>query len=265
MILKKILCCVCASFAVICYAEDTPMALENSTTAPSTVISPSTTSNDTLVAATNVPNKTTPSDAQDFVNAWGVSAQISTLGIGLNVSHALYSDYLNLRGQYNYLAYNTTINVNDVDNNARLNFNTLGLLLDYMPFGGSFRITGGLYHDNRSVDISGSNVSIGDNLTGSGNAGIKFSPIAPYLGIGVGSQAASSLDKKGFMVSFDAGVLFQNPSAYANLTCNSTTPGACDQAQFDQQKQQWINDTNNSLGTFGKLYPVLSFGLGYRF
>jgi hypothetical protein len=202
-------------------------------------------------------------DSQNFASAWGVAAQVGTLGLGFNLAHALYSDYLNARFQANYATFNTSLAANGVTNTGNLNWNTYGLLLDYQPFAGIFRVTGGIYYDNRSLQISGGNIQVGDNLSGSGNAGINFAKWAPYLGIGVGSTAASSIDKKGFLINFDAGLLFQDPTAYANLTCNASTPQAC--ANFNQQKNKWVSDMQNGLNAYGKVWPVLSLGLGYRF
>lgn len=201
-------------------------------------------------------------ESQNFASAWGVSGQVGTLGLGFNVAHALYSDYLNVRFQANFAEYSTSLNANGVSNNANVDFNTYGLLLDYMPFGGVFRFTGGLYYDNRSLTVTGGSVDVGNGITGSGTAGVKFAPIAPYFGIGVGSQAASSLDKKGFLFAFDAGVLFQDPTAYSNLTCSSGA-GACD--GFAQQNSQWVSDAQSALSSYGQFWPVLSLSMGYRF
>lgn len=203
-------------------------------------------------------------ESQDFVSAWGVSGQVGTLGLGFNVAHALYSDYLNLRFQANFADYSTSFNVNGSgNNNAKVDFNTYGLLLDYMPWGGVFRFTGGLYYDNRSLTVSGNNVDVGGGQTGSGTAGVNFAPIAPYFGIGIGSQAASSLDKKGFLFAFDAGVLFQDPTAYSNLTCSTSTAGGCD--GFAQQNSQWVSDAQTQIDKYGQFWPVLSLSMGYRF
>lgn len=245
--------------AMVSYADNMPLA-EEPTITPMNLVGNTTSEPENQ--AESAPAKL-QIESQNFASAWGVSGQVGTLGLGFNVAHALYSDYLNVRFQANFAAYSTNLNANGVNNTANVDFNTYGLLLDYMPWGGVFRFTGGLYYDNRSLSITGNNVDIGGGVTGSGTAGVSFAPIAPYFGIGIGSQAASSLDKKGFLFAFDAGVLFQDPTAYSNLTCSSSTAGACD--GFAQQNSQWVSDAQSAINSYGKFWPVLSLSMGYRF
>lgn len=207
-----------------------------------------------------------PTDAKDFASAWGVAFGVGTLGVGFNLAHAVYDDYLDLRGQYNYFplrnfTMNSDVNGQNVPNQANLTMDTLGLLLDYKPFGGVFRLTGGMYYDNRSAIMSGPSIDFG-GTTGSGTAGFQYSNISPYLGIGLGSFAASTESKKGFLIAFDAGLMFAKANSFANVTCTSTTPGACD--NFNQQVNDYLNQVNNFLATF-PYYPVVSLALGYRF
>lgn len=249
------------AFSVSCYAdENQPMELQNTSTQSSTTLleQPATNSNDTLVANTPVVAPTMQKESQDFVSAWGVAIQAGTLGIGVNLAHALYSDYLDIRGQYNFLPIGSQ---NIAGNSMDFNFNTLGLLLDYKPFGGVFRFTGGLYYDGRKISTSGNNIDI-DGSSASGSTGINFPTIAPYLGIGVGSYGASTVDKKGFLIAFDAGVLFSKANAYANVQCNAASGSDC--SNFDANKQTYLNQLNDAFAAF-PYYPVVSLGLGYRF
>lgn len=231
-----IICSIAAMSSVPAFADDgETMNLSNNATTPETVITPATESTgNTLVAnqAESAASTNNKIEEKDFASAWGVGVQVGTLGIGLNVAHALYDDYLDIRGQYNYLSYNSDIN----GSQFKMNFNTLGALLDYKPFGGSFRFTGGLYYDGRTFEAAGG--SLGGSIT--------YAPIAPYLGIGIGSFGATTVDKKGFLVNFDAGVMF------SKATVNASS---------DPQTTQ---DLNNALASF-PYYPVISLGVGYRF
>lgn len=255
---KKLFLVILISISASCYAEENQtLELENTNSQPSsTPLEQAKTNNEELVAntPTNIPNQ---QESQDFVSAWGVALQVGTLGLGVNLAHALYSDYLDIRGQYNFLPIGQqTISGNSMD----INFNTLGLLLDYKPFGGVFRFTGGLYYDGRNVSTSGNNLDI-NGASATGTTGINFPTIAPYLGIGVGSYGASTMDKKGFLVAFDAGILFSQANAYANVQCNSTG-GDC--SNFSADTQTYLNQLNSSFAAF-PYYPVLSLSLGYRF
>lgn len=241
------------------FADDNqPLELETNTTTVNSQLEPSlTTHNETLVAPpVAVANQ---QESQDFVSAWGVSVQGGTLGIGINLAHALYSDYLDIRGQYNFLPMSK---FNIEDNEFNVKFNTLGLLLDYKPFGGSFRFTGGMYYDNRSLTLSGNNIDIGNGMTASGSASINYPSFSPYLGIGIGSQAASTIDKKGFLINFDAGVMLAKATVSTNLQCNSTSAGSCD--DFNNQVNTFTDNLDSGLRAF-PFYPVLSLSLGYRF
>jgi hypothetical protein len=266
---KNLLCCLLATVSLLAHADDNQtMQLEGDSTSnvsaysdtenTSNEVSHPQNDNSTLVEAPPAP-VVKPGEEQDFASAWGVAVGGGTLGISFNLAHALYSDYLDIRGQYNYMPIN---NVNIQDNDMAVNFNTYGLLLDYKPLGGVFRITGGVYGDGRKFSVQGSNIDIGDGMSGSGNAGISFPAMSPYLGIGLGSFAASTVDKKGFLIAFDAGVMFSKASAYANLTCNDSGNGSCN--GFDDQTQEFIDQMNSTFAAF-PFYPVLSLNFGYRF
>ena len=232
--MKKLLLLFLITASALVYAdENQTMELENTTTqANSTTLEQPKTTNEELVSNPVVSATVNQQESQDFASAWGVGVQVGTLGIGLNVAHALYDDYLDIRGQYNYMTYNSDIN----GNQFKMNFNTLGALLDYKPFAGSFRFTGGLYYDGRTLTASDANVG----------GSISYAPISPYLGIGIGSFGASTIDKKGFLVNFDAGVMFTKSTVnFGNDTATN-------------------NALNDSLAAF-PYYPVLSLGVGYRF
>lgn len=255
---KKLLLLLLITVSVAVYAEENQaMELDNTSPQPSsaTIVQPQATNNEQLVSAI-IPTKiTNEQESKDFASAWGVGLQVSTLGVGINVAHALYDDYLDIRGQYNFLPMGQqTI----AGNSMGVNFNTIGLLLDYKPFGGVFRFTGGLYYDGRNISTSGNNLDI-NGTSASGNTGINFPTIAPYLGVGVGSYGASTMDKKGLLVAFDAGVLFSKAKAYANVQCTGA-----DCSSFTTNTQDYINGLNNSFAAF-PFYPVLSIGVGYRF
>lgn len=230
-----IICSIAAMSSATAFADDgETMNLNNNTTTPETVIAPATeATGDTLVAneAESASSTNSKVEEKDFVSAWGVGVQVGTLGIGLNVAHALYDDYLDVRGQYNYMSYNSNVN----GDQFKMNFNTLGALLDYKPFGGSFRFTGGLYYDGRTFEA-----------TGSDGGSITYAPIAPYLGIGVGSFGATTVSQKGFLVNFDAGVMFSKATVSGGI---------------DPQTNQDLNDAFASF----PYYPVISLGVGYRF
>ena len=200
-----------------------------------------------------------------FMDGFGLGINLGTLGSGLNVSHYLYKDYLTLRANINYLPYSSNID----GNNYNINMNTYGLLLDYMPFAGNFRLTGGLYYNNNSLQIanSGSTTFNGETYNGVDYSSLKgavtFNPLSPYLGIGIGSKSAYAKERKGLYVSADLGVLYALPVVSLSATCNPSSGIDCN--QFYNNLNMERNNLQNILNTYGQFYPVLDIGLGYRF
>ena len=202
----------------------------------------------------------------NFLDSFGVGGELSTLGIGFNLSHVLYKDYLDLRFNVNYFTYSSNVSGNPYE----VNMNTYGLLLDYKPFGGIFRVSGGLYYDNNNLQLSAGTQSLSlngqtynssqfSNLSSS----VNFAPIAPYIGIGFGSTSNLSQDRKGLYFTGDLGVLYSNPTVSINATCTSGTGVDCN--SFNSNLSAQKNNIQNILTSYGQFYPVIGFGVGYRF
>jgi hypothetical protein len=94
---------------------------------------------------------------------------------------------------------------------------------------------------------------------GSLNGKIDFPSVAPYLGIGFGAAPKAG---RGMSFSFDLGMLYQRePNVALTVVCGPTVPD-CNQLQRDVAAEQV--SLQNDLKDF-KFYPVVSFGIGYRF
>ncbi len=155
--------------------------------------------------------------------------------LGIN---ALGVDLVQFDGQ------NTTYNLD-------FGFNSWSALLDWHPFKGRFRLSGGLLHnepsDRGQVDpYTGlANVNaLSDNELGSLNSIVEFEGTSPYLGIGWGN-ALTKNGRLGLLV--DLGVVFQD-DADVNL------PSSLGQDA----------SLRNALDDYGYL-PVFSLGLSYQF
>ncbi len=206
-----------------------------------------------------------PADAQPV----NVSIGASTLGLGVQVSTALIPGTLDLAVGINHLSESRAgtyaSSNNSIPYHATLRLQTIPVLLNYYPFAGVFRITGGaMVNENRvtaySFDPTGSYVINGNTYPGSevgtfsGKA--SYRRIAPYLGIGWGSKAAR---QPGFSMGFDIGVLFTgSPSVQlsaSNPTGNTTLASDVAAAQANA----------NSRASSYKLWPVIGLRLGYDF
>jgi len=123
--------------------------------------------------------------ADDFSTA----VKISTLGPGLEVEQRV-GDNFGLRLGANYLPLSVSVSTDDVDYDADFSWQTVSAMADIYPFGGIFRITGGILYNGNDVDVSGSpseNVKIGNHTYTPGQVGtisgsLGFNSIAPYAG-----------------------------------------------------------------------------------
>ena len=161
------------------------------------------------------------------------------------------------------LTYSTTDS--DIDYDAELKLQNTSLLLDWHPFSGVFRLSGGLINNQNKLGLTGTptgTTTIGNSSytpaeigTLTGNVGFKKT--VPYAGIGWGNAAAQD---KHFGFNFDIGVIFQG-SPSVRLSSNGTL---ANDATFQSELRQEEQDLQADLKDF-KYYPVISFGISYRF
>ena len=201
--------------------------------------------------------------------AWadvGVLLKAGTLGAGLDVSKGI-SETLALRLQANALSYDEDITESDVEYKAELDLRSAGVLLDWHPFSGVFRVSGGAYWNGNEASATGrptggtyeiNGTTYASAEIGSLNGQVDFPSVAPYLGLGFGSAPKAG---SGLSFSFDVGVLYQRePNVALSVACGTTA--RCAQLQSDVAAE--AVSLQDELKDF-KFYPVVSFGIGYRF
>ena len=211
--------------------------------------------------------------------AWPLSAQQSarsldlsvalragTPGIGLEVNKLLLS-HLGVRVGGNYFRYSATRSESGIRYDATLKLRGISALLDFYPGArGSFHFTGGLFSNPVKVTATGKPSAAGDfeingttytaSQVGRLDAEAKYSDVGPYFGLGFGTPANTH---HGLKFLFDLGVVIGKAKVTLDATgAASGSPLASDLAAQARQTQNDIND-------YAKVYPVLSFGLGYRF
>ncbi len=185
--------------------------------------------------------------AADFHGATPIAAD----GLGAEFTTA-FSRTINGRLGINALDVGLTqLDEQDATYNLDFGLNSWSALLDWHPFKGGFRFSGGLLHnepsDRGQVDpYTGlANVNaLSDNELGSLNSIVEFEGTSPYLGIGWGN-ALTKNGRLGLLV--DLGVVFQD-DADVNL------PSSLGQDA----------SLRNALDDYGYL-PVFSLGLSYQF
>ena len=204
-----------------------------------------------------------PSIAAADGNGLGVKA--STLGGGFEYERQL-NEILGLRLGVNYLQADTDVDVNDINYAASADLQTASATLDWYPFAGVFRLSGGIMYNGNEADLSATPsraVTIGDivyapEMIGSLNGSVTFNTVAPYVGIGWTSGRGMN---SGLSVAFDIGVLYQGAPDVEDYYATGPLAGnQVFQAQLDREAAE-IEDELDSY----RYYPVVALTLVYRF
>ncbi len=200
----------------------------------------------------------------------GIYAKGGTLGIGGGVSYGI-SDALTARVGYTSIKVNHAFHTTNVDYTGKFKLGGVEAMLDWYPFSGGFRVTGGAVIDHNKVDIdarlnhtpitiNGVNYDVNDLASISGSA--KFRSTVPYLGIGWGNVASTNGN---FYFIADFGVEFLGSAKVKlNGTCSQQFESDPMCAQFKSGVAQEENNLNHDVADY-KWWPVLSLGVGYRF
>jgi hypothetical protein len=237
------------------------------------------------VILTNVP-------ATAQADAFALGVRGGTLGVGLEGIFGI-NPYFNARVGYNSYNYDTNKTLDDISYDMNLKLRNLGLLIDWHPFRGVFRLTGGVLNNRNSfvftrgltlgqvidnpplpelpplpvpIPIPLPPVSqllpIGDLLFDAVDVGtlsgrVSTKKNAPFLGFGWGN--AMSGDSR-FGISFDIGVVFQG-SPEVDLSATGVLAGNPIFENELAKEEQYIRDDLKEY----KYYPAISIGLSYRF
>lgn len=199
-----------------------------------------------------------------------LGAKVGTSGPGIEYSYSsgVLPKY-GLRANLNFGSYSRTHTVSSVEYRGSLNFRSLMLFADAHPFLNGFRLSAGLMLNNNKFSATGRPVAATFNVNGvtypatavdSVNGDLRFEPASPYFGIGWGAAPTGSSK---YFFSFDFGVMYHRPDVRLNAACGATFPAAeCTRLQSDLRAQE--ADFRRDLLEF-RVYPILTFGAGYRF
>ncbi len=199
-----------------------------------------------------------------YAQSTSLGLKVGTLGIGLEAERS-FSDSISGRIGVNYFTYSYSGTESDIDYDFDLTLKSLSALLDWHPFKGSFRISGGAIYNGNNLDAKGNpsaTYAIGDSTytsaqLGTLNGEIDFNDIAPYLGLGWDTSFGKD---KGFGFLFELGAIYQG-SPKVDLTADG--PIASD-STFQSNLSKEENDLQNELDNY-KFYPVIAIGVSYRF
>lgn len=137
---------------------------------------------------------------------------------------------------------------------------SISALADYFPWERGFRISAGfLINLNKaSAEMTPTKTyTVGGDLytpdkLGIMNADVDFNKVAPYIGIGFGNPTAGD---KGLGFTFDIGTIYQgSPNVDLSATGLIAPSASPEQEATIEDNLSWF-----------KWYPVVSFGLTYKF
>ncbi len=204
-----------------------------------------------------------------FATDMGVYAKGGTLGLGGGVGVGV-TDSIRLRAGYTTYKYSKDKSESDVDYHGDMTVGGGEAMVDWHPFNGTFRLTGGLTFNRNKATLdakpTGGTYTLNDVTytaaeIGALDGNVSFQSTAPYFGVGWGDV----VDKAGnFSFIADIGVLFQgSPDVKLNATCGTGVDAAtCAEIQSNTAAEEKIlSDDLSSL----KYWPVISLGVAYRF
>lgn len=193
-----------------------------------------------------------------------VSPAVSTLGLGLEGGLRL-NETFGFRLGGNGLAFDYDGVEGNVDYEADVTLASLATLVDYHPFQGGFRLSGGLRFNFNQLDLDGTpndDITIGDTAfspeeVGTLTGDVGFGVLAPYLGIGYGA----TLLQGALSIGFDLGVMYQGQ---ADVDLGSENGLLSNSAALDASLAIEEDEVEDDLEDFF-LYPVLGLAVIYRF
>ena len=192
-----------------------------------------------------------------------VAFRFGTPGFGLEVGKLL-TGHIAARVGGNYYKISKTKDQSNITYDASLKLHAVSALIDFYPAQrGSFHLTGGIVTNPLTITgtarPSSGTYTINDTSYSSSDVGIltaqgKFPGVSPYLGFGFGTPASSGGALK-FL--FDLGAVIGQP------TISLTATGAASNLAANLQAQ--AKRTQDDVDKYLKVYPVMAFGLAYRF
>lgn len=196
--------------------------------------------------------------------AAGVGVRAGTTGIGGDIGFNV-APTLDARVGYSYLRYKTHYN-SDINYDAKLQLSNLNGLLDWSPFPGGFRFTGGLIANQNKADLNstGGTYTLNGMTYNSNDASVNGTvkagrSVAPYLGIGYGNVA-----RAGVNFYFDLGIMFMgSPKVSLSASCGGSLNAAqCAQLRSDLENER--ARIENDVKKY-RYFPVANIGITIGF
>ncbi|MDH3597805.1 MAG: hypothetical protein OEM93_23460 [Rhodospirillales bacterium] len=183
-----------------------------------------------------------------------------TLGLG-NEAGLRLSDHFGLRFGANHAPLDAVRERLDTD--IDVTPTAAGAVLDYYPFQGGFRLSGGLRYNAEGPDsvVPAGGITIGGlpftpSQTGMLRSGSDFIGYAPYGGVGL----QSSFWEGRLELAFDLGVYYQG-----NSRADLNGEGISGEASADTSPASGSSTSLEEDPNFLGFYPIVGFTAKYRF
>jgi len=197
--------------------------------------------------------------------AQGVSIGIKAGSLGGSLEGQFgFSKHFGGRVGINYFPYKYSGQGDDIEYDYELSLNSISALLDVHPFGGSFRISGGILVNSNEITanaIPTVSYEIGDetyNVTDVGNliGKINFEKIAPYFSLG---WDTSYRKDSGLGFVFEIGAAMQG-SPNVEFTADGMI---ADDPTFMDELAKEQENLSEDLKSYN-IFPVVVIGLNYK-
>lgn len=220
--------------------------------------------------------------AKNKGSAVGISLEASTLGAGISVGVPVGKSF-NVRGVYHGFTYDTDFeDDNGATYDGELDLKSAGLMADFHPFKGAFRVALGFLSNGNQINMTGTDDGTGQYQVGDctyqSDPGdplrvdgvTDFNSSAPYVGIGWGGNLNG---KPGFFATLDLGVMMSGAPETA-LTADGTVTSAdplcavgpidASDPQFQDELRKAEDEVNRETEDY-ELWPNVALGIGWRF
>jgi hypothetical protein len=193
----------------------------------------------------------------DLFSSVSYGVQASTAGHGITLEKPLLYDF-SVRIQTGTMSISQQFNYDGNPYTSTAHYNHVGVIADYRPYAGRYRISGGLVFGSDGVDnvarFASPTLRVGSGVypisgTGTVRTRLRYDRPSLYAGVGTGTGLI-----RGLALTFDVGALVRNGTATASasgpLASNAAFRADLERLRAEQRTHVVV--------------PVVSVGLNYR-